>query len=74
MLNINTKIHENTYMGFGDIEHIRFPKFKFSKGNNSVQKCRWPYGTCSLHIVRSCFIFVQSFMKISKRVLELLRH
>ena len=30
------------------------------------------YGSSSLHIARSCFIFVQNFMKIFQRVSELL--
>ena len=29
----------------------KISNFKFSKGNNSVKKCWWNYGTCSLVIV-----------------------
>ena len=36
MLCICTKFHENIPKGFKVIERTRFPIFKFSKGNNSV--------------------------------------
>ena len=46
------KVSLNYLKGFlRVIQRTRFPIFKFSKGNNSVQKCRWSYGTCSLLIV-----------------------
>ena len=35
MFYICTKFHENIKKGFRIIERTRFPKFKFSKGNNS---------------------------------------
>ena len=41
-----------------------------TKENNSEKKWR-SYGSCSLHIVRRCFIFVPSFMKISMTVSKL---
>ena len=50
-----------------DIQYSGFQREIISK------KSRWSYGTCSLHIDIQCFIFVQSFMNISKRVSELLR-
>ena len=36
MLYICTKFHENIKKGFRVIERTRFPIFKFSKSNNSV--------------------------------------
>ena len=39
---ICTKFHENILDG------IEFSKEKNSKGHNSVKKCRWSYGSCSL--------------------------
>ena len=35
-------------------------------------KCKWSYGTCSLHNAGWCFIFLASSMNISQRVSKLL--
>ena len=46
---------------------------KITKGNNSAKnvfrkKCRWSDGCWSLHVVWSCFIFLPSFVKLSRTV------
>ena len=44
---------------------------KITNGNNSTKKCRRSDGCLSLHIVWSCFIFLSSFVKLSRTVSEL---
>ena len=61
--------------GFQSYGETWFPIFKIFKEAQFCKKCRKKHDLCSLHIFKSCFIFVQRFMKISKRVSELLsRH
>ena len=45
------KFHENILNGFRVMARTRFFIRKISKGHNSVTKCRWSVGSCSLHIV-----------------------
>ena len=54
------------------IDELVFQYSKFSKGHKSAKNIGRNIVLFTLHIVRSCFIFVQSFMKISKRISELL--
>ena len=75
MLFICTKFRENILRDIRGIEQTRFPIFNFSKGYNSV---KYVGGVKILILCTSfdyalCFMLGQSFMRISKRVSELLR-
>ena len=69
---IFTKFLWKYFKGFQSFWADTLSKLKFFKGNNSI-KCKWSYGSCSLHIAWWCFIFLPSSMKISLRVSKLLR-
>ena len=64
MLNICAQFHKIILNGIKIIERTPFLYGKFQRGINSTKKCRWSDRCLSLHIVRSCFIFLPSFVKL----------
>ena len=72
MLYICIMFHENISKGFIVIEGLVFPYSGFSKGHNSVKNIRRVMSLFSAYLLMM-FLFVQSFMNISKGFLRLIQ-
>ena len=70
MLYICAKFHEIILNGFKVIERTRFLYGKLQRGI-IPQQIRWSNGCLSLHVIWSCFIFLLSFVTISRTVTKL---
>ena len=68
MLYICAKFHEIILNGIKVIERTRFLYGKLQRGITPQKKYRWSNRCLSLHIVWSCFIFLPSFVKLSRTV------
>ena len=71
VLYIYMKFHENVLNGFRVIDRTQNDQCQFSKGTNSKNVLKTSYGSCDLHVIWWCFIFLLSFMILSCLIFKL---